>query len=66
MESAASEYAFVSMISPVQVAGATLHCIFLFFVLAFAVATGWGRKYEGLDGKLSRTPYLERKEEKAC
>ncbi len=66
VESAASEYAFVSMISPVQVAGATLHCIFLFFVLAFAVATGWGRKYEGPDGKLSRTPYLEREEEKAC
>lgn len=36
---------------PVSIALSTLHCIFLFIVLAAAVLTGWGRRYEGEGGK---------------
>ena len=43
-------YSFVQEISPVSIAGATLHCWFLFAVLLFAVISGWGREYEGPGG----------------
>ena len=42
---------FVQEVSPVSLAGASLHCWFLFVVLAVAVITGWGRKYEGPNGE---------------
>lgn len=51
VESAAAEYDFISVISPVSIAISTLHCIFLFVVFCVAVFTGWGRRYEGLDGR---------------
>jgi len=41
----------VQEVSPVSLAGASLHCWFLFVVLAVAVITGWGRKYEGPNGE---------------
>ena len=44
-------YSFVQEVSPVSLAGASLHCWFLFVVLAVAVITGWGRKYEGPNGE---------------
>ena len=44
-------YTFVQKISPVSLAGASLHCWFLFVVLAFSVLSGWGRKYEGPNGE---------------
>ena len=44
-------YTFVQEISPVSLAGASLHCWFLFVVLAFSVLSGWGRKYEGPNGE---------------
>ena len=37
--------------SGARLAGASLHCWFLFVVLAVAVITGWGRKYEGPNGE---------------
>ena len=43
-------YTFVQKISPVSLAGASLHCWFLFVVLVFSVLSGWGRKYEGPNG----------------
>ena len=51
VESAAAEYDFISVISPVSIAISTLHCIFLFVVFCMAVFTGWGRRYEGPDGR---------------
>ena len=44
-------YTFVQKISPVSLAGASLHCWFLFVVLVFSVLSGWGRKYEGPNGE---------------
>lgn len=49
-------YSFVQEISPVNLAGAALHCWFLFAVLLFAVLSGWGRKYEGSNGEMVKTP----------
>ena len=51
IDSAAAEYDFISAISPVSIALASLHCIFLFVVLTFAVFSGWGRRYEGPNGE---------------
>ena len=44
-------YSFVQEVSPVSLAGASLHCWFLFVALAVAAITGWGRKYEGPNGE---------------
>ena len=44
-------YTFVQEVSPVSLAGASLHCWFLFVVLVFSVLSGWGRKYEGPNGE---------------
>lgn len=52
----AADYDFISEISPVALAGSTYHCIALFFVLLFAVISGWGRKYEGRNGELLNAP----------
>lgn len=48
-------YTFVQEISPVSLAGASLHCWFLFVVLVFSVLSGWGRKYEGPNGEPVKT-----------
>jgi len=53
--SAQADYSFIPNVSPVQLAAHTYHCIFLFFVLLFAVISGWGRRYEGPDGKPVKT-----------
>ncbi len=47
----ADEYSFVQGLSPVTIAVCTLHCIFLFVVLVFSVASGWGRVFEGEGGE---------------
>ena len=44
-------YDFVAPLSSTQVAGGMIYNFALFFVLLFSVLTGWGRKYEGKDGK---------------
>ena len=48
-------YTFVQEVSPVSLAGASLHCWFLFVVLVFSVLSGWGRKYEGPNGEPVKT-----------
>lgn len=57
--SCAADYDFISEISPVALAGRTYHCIALFFVLLFAVITGWGRKYESKSGEMTSIPAEE-------
>jgi len=47
----ASEYSFIEAINPLGLVYATLHSVCLFVVLMFAVFTGWGRKFEGKEGK---------------
>jgi len=44
-------YDFVAPISSTGVAGGMFYNYVLFFVLLFSVITGWGRIYEGKDGK---------------
>lgn len=50
-----SDYAFIQEVSPVSLAGASLHCWFLFVVLVVSVFSGWGRKYEGPNGEPIKT-----------
>lgn len=45
------DYTFITLPGPFQLMGATFHPMFLFVVLAFSVATGWSRSYEGEGGK---------------
>lgn len=62
-------YDFVAPLSVVQVASGMIYCVALFFVLLFSVLTGWGRAFEGEDGKpvkkldTSYIPVLETVEE---
>ncbi len=49
-------YDFVEPLSIVQVASGMIYCVVLFFVLLFSVLTGWGRVYEGPDGKPVKSP----------
>lgn len=48
-------YDFVAPLSLAQVSSGMIYCMMLFLVLLFSVITGWGRQYEGQDGK----PYSE-------
>ncbi|MDR1961884.1 MAG: Na+/H+ antiporter NhaC family protein [Gracilibacteraceae bacterium] len=43
-------------LSLAQISSGMFYCIALFFVLLFSVITGWGREYEGPDGKPLRKP----------
>jgi Na+/H+ antiporter NhaC len=45
------EYPFIEAISPIKLALSTYHPIALVFVFLFAIATGWGRRYEGPNGE---------------
>ena len=42
-------------LSPLEVAGGTMYAYTLFLVMVFAVATGWGRRYEGPNGEELKT-----------
>ncbi|MBR0469143.1 MAG: Na+/H+ antiporter NhaC family protein [Mogibacterium sp.] len=44
-------YSFIESVSPVSIAVGTVYPFCLFLVLCFSVITGWGRKFEGEDGK---------------
>lgn len=44
-------YDFVEPLSSVQVSSGMIYNMVLFLVLLFSVITGWGRQYEGPDGK---------------
>lgn len=50
------EYAFVEMLNPIAIAGATLHCWMLFIVFMIAVLAGWGREYESKSGGRTKNP----------
>jgi hypothetical protein len=49
-------YDFAAPVSLTQVAGHMIYCYLLFAVLLISVLTGWGRIYEGEDGKPSKQP----------
>lgn len=51
-----STYEFVSPVSPTEVWPFVLHGWFLALVMLFAAITGFGRKFEGPDGKPVKTP----------
>lgn len=44
-------YDFVAPLSLTQIGGSMFYCMVLFAVLLFSVITGWGRQYEGPEGK---------------
>lgn len=44
-------YDFVQPLTLTQVASGMIYCVMLFLVLLFSVITGWGRDYEGPEGK---------------
>lgn len=44
-------YDFVEPLSLTQVSSGMIYCMMLFIVLLFSVITGWGRQYEGPEGK---------------
>lgn len=46
-----SGYDYIEPLSLLQVGGHMYYCVALFLVLLFSVITGWGRQYEGPDGK---------------
>ena len=48
-------YEYADALSVTQVSGFMFYCFSLFLVLLFSVITGWGRAYEGADGKPVRT-----------
>lgn len=56
-----AEYSFIQTISPITIALSTFHCMALFAVFAFSVATGWGRIFEGPNGEVVRQPSKQTK-----
>ncbi|MBM4763116.1 Na+/H+ antiporter NhaC family protein [Bacillus sp. B15-48] len=44
-------YDFVEPLVLTEVSKGMIYCVILFLVLLFSVITGWGRQYEGPDGK---------------
>lgn len=46
-----ADYNFIHKLSPFSIAGSTFHCIALFIVFLYAILSGWGRHYEGIDGR---------------
>ncbi|MFJ5622912.1 Na+/H+ antiporter NhaC family protein [Peribacillus loiseleuriae] len=49
-------YDFVAPLLLTQISSGMIYCMVLFLVLLFSVITGWGRKYEGLEGKEVSNP----------
>ncbi|NMD37535.1 MAG: Na+/H+ antiporter NhaC family protein [Christensenellaceae bacterium] len=47
-------------LSPLEVAGGTLYAYTLFLVMCYAVATGWGRRYEGENGEELKEPPVKK------
>lgn len=46
-----ADYDFIHSLSPFSIAGATFHCFTLFIVFLYAIFSGWGRRYEGNEGR---------------
>ncbi|MBT2658905.1 Na+/H+ antiporter NhaC family protein [Bacillus sp. ISL-18] len=49
-------YDFVKPLLLTQVSSGMIYCMVLFLVLLSSVITGWGREYEGSEGKVVRNP----------
>ena len=49
-------YDFIRPVSPFELAPAVFYPILLFVVMAVAIATGWGLKYENKDGGMTKDP----------
>ncbi|MDR7078444.1 Na+/H+ antiporter NhaC [Neobacillus niacini] len=49
-------YDFVAPLLLTQVSRGMIYCMVLFLVLLFSIITGWGRQYEGLEGKAVSHP----------
>jgi Na+/H+ antiporter NhaC len=56
VEGLTENYAFLTGLSPIPLAMATLYPIALFIVMAVAITTGWGRIFETKDGKSTKDP----------
>lgn len=49
-------YDFIKPLSLTQVSSGMIYCMMLFLVLLFSIITGWGRQFEGSDGKPVNNP----------
>ncbi|WP_407270764.1 Na+/H+ antiporter NhaC family protein [Radiobacillus sp. PE A8.2] len=49
-------YDFVEPLLLTEISSGLIYCMILFLVLLFSVITGWGREYEGPDGKAVSKP----------
>ncbi|MFK9092091.1 Na+/H+ antiporter NhaC family protein [Bacillus salipaludis] len=49
-------YDFVAPLLLTQISSGMIYCMVLFLVLLFSIITGWGREYEGLEGKAVSNP----------
>lgn len=49
-------YDFIDPVSLTEIGGSMFYCMVLFLVLLFSVITGWGRQYEGPQGKPVKEP----------
>ncbi|WP_462412848.1 Na+/H+ antiporter NhaC family protein [Neobacillus sp. Marseille-QA0830] len=49
-------YDFVAPLLLTQVSSGMIYCMVLFLVLLFSIITGWGREYEGAEGKAVSQP----------
>ncbi|WP_066069370.1 Na+/H+ antiporter NhaC family protein [Neobacillus soli] len=49
-------YDFVAPLSLTQVSSGMIYCMVLFLVLLSSIITGWGREFEGAEGKVVRNP----------
>ena len=49
-------YDFIKPLSLTQVSSGMIYCMMLFLVLLFSVITGWGRQFEGSEGKPVSNP----------
>ncbi|MBA9026421.1 Na+/H+ antiporter NhaC family protein [Peribacillus huizhouensis] len=49
-------YDFVAPLLLTEVSSGMIYCMVLFLVLLFSIITGWGRQYEGLEGKAVSNP----------
>lgn len=49
-------YDFIPPLSLTQVSSGMIYCMVLFLVLLFSIITGWGRQFEGSEGKAVSNP----------
>ncbi|MFB3164557.1 Na+/H+ antiporter NhaC family protein [Neobacillus sp. 179-J 1A1 HS] len=49
-------YDFIKPLTLTQVSSGMIYCMMLFLVLLFSIITGWGRQFEGTDGKPVSNP----------